>query len=199
MSWPYFLRAAAVVSRANGDAVAGPGKFDPKIVGPRMANRIGDDLLDAPQHRVCPRGIIDRQIFRNHQMNLRRSDACDECSQSLSESNGIFAAQRTHNASQIGKQQFRYRLCSLNLDQRIVPSEMACGFQVQAEGRQVVSERVVQFAGDAFALSQAAGIGQQLARCPQFVVGSCKSGASAGFACSEKATEERENLEAYIG
>src|SRR5713226_6114936 len=140
MPWPYFLRAAAVVSRANGDTVAGTRKFDPEIVRPRMANRIGDDLLDAPQHRVRPRWIIDRQIYRNHQVNLRRSDACDECSQSLSESNGIFAAQRTHNASRIGQQEFRYRLCSLNLDQRILPGEMARGFQVQAEGRQVVTE-----------------------------------------------------------
>src|SRR5260370_42270237 len=132
-------------------------------------------------------------------MNLRRSDACDECSQSLSESNGIFAAQRTHDASQIGQQQLRSRLCSLNLDQRIVAGEMACGFQVQAEGRQVVTERVVQFARYAFAISQAAFLRQQLARCSQFVVGSRKPGARARFACSEKATEECENLEAYIG
>ncbi len=87
----------------------------------------------------------------------------------------------------------------MNLDQRIVPGEMARGFQVQTEGRQVVTERVVQFARYAFALSQAAGIGQQLARCPQFVVGSRKPRARARFACSEKATEECQNLEAYIG
>src|SRR5260370_33640010 len=135
-----------------------------------MANRIGDDLLDTPQHRVRPRWIIDRQIFRNHEVNLWRSDACDERSQSLSESDGIFSTQRTHNPSQIGEQQFRYSLCSLNLDERIVPSEMAGGFQVQAEGRQVVSERVVQFAGDAFALSQTPGICQQLAPSPQLLV-----------------------------
>ncbi len=76
---------------------------------------------------------------------------------------------------------------------------MIGSFQVQAKRRQMMSERVVQVARDPFAFSQPAGIREQFTRRPQFAIGAGKLAASACFARSQKAAEQRQHLEPDIG
>src|SRR5260221_9898371 len=80
----------------------------------------------------------------------------------------------------------------------MVSSHVARGFEIQAEGGEMMPEGVMQLARDPLALSHAAGIRQQLAGRPQLAVYAGEFRARACFACCKKTAKQGKYLKRHV-
>src|SRR4051812_17463379 len=98
----HLLCSAAIVPRAYRNAAVAPCDVDPQVPGGGVPNRVRDDLLNAAQNSMRANRIINRQIFGDHKMHVRRWNACNKRSQCLRKSNRIFSPQYADDAAEVG-------------------------------------------------------------------------------------------------
>src|SRR5262249_8770578 len=87
-----------------------------------------------------------------------------KCADSSSEVEAVLAPQTAYDLAYILQEEFSHRLRCLNVLLRLTLREMAGYLQIEAEPRQMMTNQIVQFAGNPHAFRYLAAVNQQLLR-----------------------------------
>src|SRR5262249_11905963 len=108
----------------------------------------------------------------------------------------VVPAQAVDDLTNVLQEEFGYRLRRLNMLLRLALGEMTSHLQIEAERGQMMTQQIMQFAGDPHALRHLAAVHKQLLSCTQLGIPFRQLISGFGFPCDGLGQEHGKSLNA---